>query len=505
MSSDGACLVSLLPDERLVACSGVVCLTRGYRLELAGAAKDCACPKCGVVSTRVHARYTRRVRDLPVQGKSVIIRLHARKFLCDNQLCERRVFCERFGEVIAPFARMTARLEAALTSLALLTSARNAERLGQALGYVGSASTLLRCAHRYQPPTVTANHISVDDFAFRRGHTYGTIIVDLNTNKPIELLCERSVESLIAYLEAHPEGQVVALDRDPRYAGAISMAAPDAIVIVDRWHLLRNLTDTFVRLVATHSSDWRKTLQAHLDAQHANAQDKLAADDESAAAALARPQRISSITPRQQLKTAADLERRQHLLNQAHELRAQGWAKAKIARHLHLDPNTVATYLKLDTPPDHSRRRPTPSPLDEHLPFLQQRWREGCRKASQLTRELTERGYHGTRRTVARYVRHWRTDDDEPITTTTGPPIAILDQPNKLAWNLLKNEPDPKTQQLLDNVSDAEHHTNLARAGLNAIRHHDLDSWNAWCRIILQQPNSPLKRFVTCLKPITPP
>lgn len=437
--------------------------------------------------------------DLPVQGKSVIIRLHARKFLCDNQLCPRRVFCERFGDVIAPFAPMTTRLEAAMTSLALLTSARNAERLGHALGYVGSASTLLRCAHRYQPPAVTASHISVDDFAFRRGHTYGTIIVDLSTNKPIELLCERSVDSLIAYLEAHPEVQVVARDRDPRYAEAISMAAPDAMVIVDRWHLLRNLTDAFVRLVAIRSSDWRKTLQAHLDAQHADARDTIAADDGSAAATLVRPQRISIITPRQQRKTAADLERRQHLLDQAHELRGHGWAKAKIARRLHLDPNTVATYLKLDTPPDNSRRRPTPSPLDEHLPFLQQRWREACRNAAQLTRELTERGYHGTRRTVTRYVQHWRTDDEEPI-TTTGPPITSLDQPNKLAWNLLKDEPDPKTQQLLDNVSDAEHHTNLARAGLNAIRHHDLDSWNAWCRVILQHPNNPLKRFVTGLK-----
>lgn len=99
VSSSAACFVSLLPDERLIACGGVVHLTRGYRLELAGAAKECACPKCGVVSHRVHARYTRRLRDLPVQGKSVIIRLHARKFLCDNQACSQRVFCERFGEV----------------------------------------------------------------------------------------------------------------------------------------------------------------------------------------------------------------------------------------------------------------------------------------------------------------------------------------------------------------------------------------------------------------------
>lgn len=157
---------------------------------------------------------------------------------------------------------------------------------------------------------------------------------------------------------------------------------------------------------------------------------------------------------------------------------------------------------QLDTPPDHARRRPTQSPLDEHLPFLQRRWREGCRNAAQLTRELREHGYQGTRRTVARYVRHWRTDDeDQPFDITAiRPPIAVLDQPNKLAWNLLKDEPGPTTQQLLDHVSDAEHHANLARAGINAIRHHDIDAWNAWCRVILKQPNNPLKRFVTGLK-----
>lgn len=103
---------------------------------------------------------------------------------------------------------------------------------------------------------------------------------------------------------------------------------------------------------------------------------------------------------------------------------------------------------------------------------------------------------------MTRYVRHWRTDDeDQPVDITAiRPPIAILDQPNKLAWNLLKDEPDPTTQQLLDHVSDAEHHANLARAGIKAIRHHDIDAWNAWCRVILQQPNNPLKRFVTGLK-----
>ena len=519
VSSDGACLVSLIPDEHLLVCVNAERLPRGYRLELTGAAESCACPKCGVVSQRVHARYLRRVRDLPVQGERVIIRLHARKFLCDNRLCSRRVFCERFADVIRPFARMTERLERALTSLALLSSAKVAERIGSALGYPGSASTLLRCAHRYEPPVVPASEIAVDDFAFRRGHTYGTIIVDLATNRPIELLRERSVKSLTAYLEAHPEVQVVVRDRDARYAEAIDLAAPDATVVVDRWHLLRNLTDAFERLVANCSAAWRAALQAHVDAQHHNATlTALAAGDGgrsereqpggdnasgSDAPPLARPARISSKSPREHEITAAHIRRRQHLLERAHELHRKGWTKTDIAQHLKIDRKTVTTYLQRDTPPDHSRQRPTPAEIDQHHEYLQSRWRQGCRNAAQLTRELKERGYRGSKRAVMRYVQHWRSssvEDALPTNPPPTPPIVSLPSPKKLAWDLLQNQPDPTTSALLEHVREAEHHTNLARAGLDAIKDQNPHAWNAWRAAILEQPPSPLRRFVSGLE-----
>ena len=510
VSFGGACLVSLLPDEHLLVCVSAERLPRGYRLELAGAAMGCACPKCGVVSARVHARYVRRVRDLPVQGQRVIIRLQARKFLCDNRECARRVFCERFGDAIRPFARMTDRLEAALQTMVLLMSATTAERIGRMLGYPGSASTLLRCAHRYEPPGALASRVGVDDFAFKRGRTYGTIIVDLTSNRPIELLRERSVDSLTAYLEAHPEVRVVARDRDARYAQAITLAAPDATVVVDRWHLLQNLSDAFERLVAQRSSAWRAALQTHHDAQDATAGsgDQHASETAKAGggAPLARPERITTKSPREEQASADHLARRQHLLESAHELRSKGWTKTAIAQHLTLDRRTVATYLQRDTAPDHGRARPTPSALDAHHQHLRQRWREGCRNAAQLTRELKQRGYRGSKRTVMRYVQHWRHDDDATHDTSPGqavqlpPPIVTLPSPKKLAWNLLQNEPDTTTRALLEHVSDAEHHTNLARAGLDAIRAHNPHAWNAWTPAMLEQPNSPLRRFVTGLQ-----
>ncbi len=469
------------------------------------------------VSQRVHARYARRVRDLPVQAERVIIRLQARKFLCDNPACSRRVFCERFGDVIRPFARMTDRFEAALQTMVLLTSAKVAERIGRALGYPGSASTLLRLAHRYQPPVVLAGEVGVDDFAFKRGRTYGTIIVDLASNRPIELLRERSVDSLTAYLKAHPEVRVVARDRDARYAQAINLAAPDATVVADRWHLLQNLSDAFERLVAQRSSAWRAALQAQADSQHAAAtaagdsdrharEPAEAGDDAGRGASLARPERISKKSPRKEQTSAAQLARRQHLLDSAHELRGKGWTKTAIAQHLKLDRRTVTTYLQRDTAPDYGRAQPTPSALDAHHQHLRERWREGCRNAAQLTRELKQRGYRGSKRTVMRYVQHWRHDDDETHDTSPGqgvqlsPPIVTLPSPRKLAWNLLQNDSDATTRALLEHVSDAEHHTNLARAGLDAIKQHNPHAWNAWTAAMLEQPNNPLRRFVTGLE-----
>lgn len=515
MTSNGACRVNLLPGEHLLVCVSAERFAGGYRVEVAGAAVGCACPKCGVVSRRVHACYQRRVRDLPVQGERVIIRLQARKFLCDNRGCSRRVFCERFGDVIRPFARMTGRLEAALQTMVLLTSAKVAERIGHALGYPGSASTLLRCAHRYEPPGVRACEVGVDDFAFRRGRTYGTIIIDLATHQPIELLPERSVQSLTAYLEAHPEVRVVARDRDARYAEAISLGAPDATVVVDRWHLLRNLTEAFERLVTNRWGAWRATLQAHVDAQHDNvtvdaAGDGFASEREqpggdaagSDALPLARPSRISSKSPREHQTTAERLARRQHLLDQVHELSRKGWTKIKIAQHLKLDRRTVATYLQRDTPPDHSRRHPTPAQIDQHHEYLRERWHQGCRNASQLTRELHDRGYTGPKRAVMRYVHHWRSSDDgdRPGPTPPDAAIVVLASPKKLAWNLLQDEPDTTTRALLEHVPDAEHHTNLARAGLDAIKQHNPHAWHAWRNAILEQPNTPLRSFVTGLQ-----
>ena len=139
-------------------------------MQVRGRRQDGACPLCGRPSRRVHSRYQRLVKDLPIQARRVVVVLEARKFFCDDPGCSRRIFCERFPDVVEAYARRTRRLDEILTAMGLLVSANLASRLSRLLGFPTSGRTLLRCAHRFQPPQTQATMIGVDDFAFRRGH-----------------------------------------------------------------------------------------------------------------------------------------------------------------------------------------------------------------------------------------------------------------------------------------------------------------------------------------------
>jgi len=487
-----------LPDASMFTCLAVIRHAFGYVVTLAGWNVGCACPKCGVVSARVRARYERRVRDLPIQGERVLVRLRCRKFACRNTRCAQRIFCERFGPALPAFARSTARLERALAALALATSANLAARLGRVLGLQGSARSILRAAHRFEPPEASAAHIAVDDFAFRRGRSYGTIIIDHHTRRPIELLRDRGRDELVAYLAAHPEVMLVTRDRDQRYAEAIRLAAPGAIAIADRWHLIRNLADAFERLVARSQRAWRQQLQEALAAEHAARDEDMVDDGGVSEVPLPRPARISTPSPAKRNVQAAKRAERQGVFDQVHALKREGWSIHRIARRVGLERETIRTYLRRDSPPDWSRAIPTPSPLDAHYGLLACRWREGCRNAAQLRRELMELGYRGSLKSVQRYVRAWR-DTPAPDPDASAPPTVTLPPSRTLAWRLLQNDPDPTTQALLRHVSDVEHHTLLARAGIDNIRQRNLPAHIAWSHAILSGPESALRRFVNNL------
>lgn len=376
-------LECLLPDPSVLALRGLFRIGDTYHLNLAATAPVAACPGCGVHSARVHSRYRRHAADLPVSGCQVRLELRVRKFFCDNGACGRRIFCERLPGVLTVYARRTLRLTEVLAHLALLVNAHDARRVGGVLGLPGSASGYLRLAHAYVPEPSMATAVGIDDFAFRRGQSYGTLVVDLDSHRPVDVLTERSLEVVRVYLQQHPELKVIARDRDARYAEAARWAAPQAQVVLDRWHLLRNLAEALERFVTRRHAAWQRELRER------------ATQASGAVSATPAPE-PALLTVRITAPQAGELKRRaerqayrQARFERVHELKAAGRSKRDIARDTGLDWHTITTYLARDAPPDHSRRERTPSQLDPYAQHLVMRWQEGCRNAAQLAREIS--------------------------------------------------------------------------------------------------------------------
>jgi transposase len=193
-------------------------------------ARRCLCPLCGHVSSRVHSRYVRTVSDLPWHGICVTFKVRARRFFCEESSCERKIFCERL-ERVAARARKTDRLEEALLAIALELGGRAGARLALELGIVAARDTLLRRVKGASLPEVgKVRVLGVDDFAFKKGTTYGTILVNLEDHKVVDLLPERSQESLLAWFGSHPDAgvEVASRDRSNIYREGLAKGAPGA-------------------------------------------------------------------------------------------------------------------------------------------------------------------------------------------------------------------------------------------------------------------------------------
>lgn len=208
------------------------------------------CPRCHRPSSRVHSYYTRKVADLPWHGVAVGLELRTRRFRCKNSLCTKRVFCERLPRVVAHYARNTVRLNEALTLIGSLLGGEGGSRATQKLAMATSPDTLLRRVRAaVKPCAPTPRVLGVDDFAFRRGRRYGTILVDLEKRRVIDLLADREAATLAAWLKHHPGVEIVTRDRSPTYASAINEAAPAAVQVADRFHLLMNVREALEKVM----------------------------------------------------------------------------------------------------------------------------------------------------------------------------------------------------------------------------------------------------------------
>lgn len=199
------------------------------------------CPRRHQLSSRLHSYSLRSPADLAVSGQAVRLKLRVRRFRCQNQQCKQQTFAERFPATLAPHAQRTRRLTALLTLFALALSGRAGERLLAQAGMPTSSDALLRLVKQAPtPPISTPEVLGVDDVALRRGKTYETILLDLQTNRPIDLIAERSADTLADWLRQHPGVKLISRDRSSEYARGATEGAPQAQQILDRWHVLKN-------------------------------------------------------------------------------------------------------------------------------------------------------------------------------------------------------------------------------------------------------------------------
>ena len=435
-----ASLLSFIP--RALQVIRVLPTTDQVTIEAAPRPTTADCPTCGMTSRRIHSVYRRVLSDFPWQGRPVTIRVAARRFRCSNPTCTRQTFAERLAGVMALSSRRTGRLLDLQRHLALALGGQAGARLADRLAIPTSPDTLVRLAlarARSETARPTPRVLGIDDWAWRRGHRYGTVMVDLETNTVVDLLPDREAATVATWLRAHTGVEIVARDRASAYAEGVRQGAPDAVQVADRWHLLRNLGGAIQSLADKHGAAAGRAAQqvrAHLQASA-----------ETAPSPSATP--APSAPTRAERASIASRARRQSQYEEAARLRVAGASITRIAAELGTERKTVRRWLRLGHAP--SWKQPSSgSMLDPFVDMLTRRWNEGCRNAAQLWRELIALGFRGRPSTV----RHWigkrrRAAGHDGFTAAPLPPIWPVPRGYRLARLLMS---DPSTLKAEDNL-----------------------------------------------------
>ena len=412
------------------------------------------CPVCRSHSGSLHSHYVRRLTDLPWHGVTIWIHLNTRKFRCRNEICRRKVFCERLPKVVESYGRRTIRLQELFGILAFALGGAAGSKTAHQIGLKISGDTLLRRIRRTsvlidKPVKV----LGVDDFAFRRGERYGTILVDLEKRKPIDLLPNREAATLAEWLKKHPEIEIISRDRAGCYAVGSKAGAPQAVQVADRFHLLKNLLDGFERFLSRHHQVIAEVFQKVFPSTTRNAKET-----------KPLPSAAKTLEIEQKAARTAIREKRFQTVKQLHR---EGMPILVIARRLKMSRNTVKRFLSIKSALQRQPNCPRFSPIQQFLPYLQKRWiEEGERSSRALWKEIKTQGYPGAEGTLRHFLQKWRTADQMQIRMQT---VIKANVPGRapsikqIKWLLFSKQAKPKEQweeiflrQLCEDVSEIE-------------------------------------------------
>lgn len=357
-------------------------------------------------------------------------------------------------------------------------------------------------------PGLTPRVLGVDDWAQRKGHTYGTILVDLERRTVIDLLPDRTRETLTQWLREHPGVEIISRDRAEVYAEGASNGAPTATQVADRWHLLKNLGEALFKVLQRHHQTIERTLANTQNASATTLTSEMAEVSAIPNMVTPIPEVTTSVEGEMQLTDAG--QRRTQRVDRVQQLYQQGWTKRAIAAHLHLDPKTIRRYLNLSVPLV-QQRRTRHSMLEPFKPYLWERWQAGCHNAAQLFRDLQAQNFQGKSSIVRTYIRALRHQAGVPSRShssqdTTAGPAQQPPTLRTLLWCIL-GKPEAQTaeeQQLINQLMAAHPKLavtiRLAQDFAAMVRQRQVDQLPAWLVRARQSETTAFHNFARSLQ-----
>jgi transposase len=456
------------------------------------------CPDCQQSSSRVHSYYTRSPLDLPSSGRPVALVLGVRHFRCANALCPRKTFAEPLPSLLLPHAQRTTRLRDSLQALGEDVGGEAGARASKRQGMPCSADTIVRLLRRAAlPAALPVKVLGVDEWAWRKGQSYGTMLVDLERHVPVDVLPDASADSFAAWLKAHPSVELITRDRAGAFADGAASGAPNAIQIADRWHILRNLSEALKKVLARH----HETIKRAFTPQ----QEQQAQQAAPPPAVISHAERIHQ----------ARRDRRLARYQEVRKLHEQGWSFASIARMLGMNKKTVAKFVQAEQFPEARPRGDRRRKLTPYLPYLQKQWEAGEHNAAKLHRDIRAQGFRGSETTTRAYLSELR-DQTEPRTGPRRHLRAITPkkshwQPGapssrRATWLILNRQEKLSEKQRRERDRVLEAHPEVTIAGLLAqsfaqlVRTRDAKALEPWIEQALDSRVPELGSFVAGIR-----
>lgn len=338
------------------------------------------CPYCGCMSKKVHSRYVRYIHDLSILGHSVVICLEVRKFFCHNPQCGKTTFAEQPGTEVFRYRRRTCRCEITIARHGISASSHSASRLLSLIGVPVSSSTILRDLHRMRPPSYDGvREVGVDDWAWRKGVTYGSIVVDQKEGWPIDLLGGRDMDSFREWMQCHEQVKLVSRDRSTDYSAAIGALDRCVTEVADKFHLVKNIYDRFTKLIAEHYGDYRRAVrkeEAAVDTAH-----------ESTVVEMAKPQKADS---------------RYIMFKEVKELQSKGFKPTTISKKLGIARQTATKYYRSESLP--ARNGKAKRLYYRYDKYVEQEHAKG-KALSSIFKEIRLQGFSGS---MTRFYEHYK-------------------------------------------------------------------------------------------------